>query len=101
MQDRAHIFQPFDALTGYKELIEKQEVIEVEKRYLSEEDYELLNKTILEIKIGMNVSVVYYDDGKYLKKEGRVSKLNLDTKIIQIVKTKINFKNLFEIQIEK
>ena len=49
----------------------------------------------------MNVSVVYYDDGKYLKKEGRVSKLNLDTKIIQIVKTKINFKNLFEIQIEK
>ncbi len=101
MQSRAHIFQSFDALSGYKELIEKQEAIEVPKRYLSSEDYEILDETIKEVKIGNNVKVVYYEDGKYIERIGRVSKLNYDTRIIQVVKTKIDFKNLFEITIVK
>ncbi len=101
MQSRAHIFQAFDALSGHRELLEKQEAIEVPKRYLSQEDYESLDSTIKEVEIGNNVRVVYYDNGKYIERVGRVAKLNFDTKIIQVVKTKIDFKNLFEIQIVK
>lgn len=101
MQNRAHIFQAFDALSGYRELLEKQETIEVPKRYLSQEDYEILDSTIKEVEIGSNVRVIYYDNGKYFEKIGRVSKLNYDTRIIQVVKTKIDFKKLYEIEIVK
>ena len=46
---RAEIFMAFDALNGYRELLEKQEEVVVEKRILDYEDYEILNRTINEI----------------------------------------------------
>lgn len=96
---RAQIFMAFDALNGYRELLEKQEKIIVEKRMLDEEDYAILNRIINEIEIGKNIMIVYYDHGKYYKKEGRVAKLNYDTKMIQVVKQKILFKNIIELKI--
>ena len=71
----------------------------VEKRILDNEDYEILNRTINEIEVGNNISVIYFDNGKYYKKEGRLSKLNYDTKMLQIVKQKILFKNIVELKI--
>lgn len=96
---RAEIFMAFDALNGYRELLEKQEEVVVEKRILDYEDYEILNRTINEIEIGNNISVIYFNNGKYYKKEGRLSKLNYDTKMLQIVKQKILFKNIVELKI--
>lgn len=96
---RAQIFMAFDALNGYKELLSKQENIEVKKRFLDEEDYEILNRTLMEIEIGKNIRIVYFKNGKYYEKQGRVAKLNYDTKIIQIVMEKISFKNIVELEI--
>ena len=89
----------FDALNGYREVLSKQEVIEVEKRILDEEDFEILDRTLKEIEIGNNIRVVYFKNGKYYEKMGRVSKLNYDTRMIQVVMEKISFKNIVELEI--
>ena len=43
--------------------------------------------------------VVYKDNREYIYREGIVSKINFDTRIIQIVKTKIDFRNIVEIRL--
>ena len=45
------------------------------------------------------VKVTYYDNNQYIQIEGKVSKINLDTKMIQIVKTKLDLKNVIDISI--
>ena len=46
----------------------------------------------------MIITVIYYDKGQYVQLEGRVSKINLDTKLLQIVKSKINLKLIVDIR---
>lgn len=101
MAQRAQIFNSFDALKGFKELLKEKEKVVVEKRYLSEDDYEVLNRLIFKIQVGMMVKIVYFDNGEYIQKEGRVAKINFDTKIIQVVKTKIRIPAIVEIYIEE
>lgn len=96
---RAQIFQSFDALKGFREILKEQERITVPKKELSEDDLEQLAYTIHQIKVGMIVQVIYFEKNQYVKIEGIVSKLNLDTKIIQIVKTKINLLDIVSIHI--
>ena len=43
---RAKIFSPFDALDGFREAIDKKRRLYVEKRELTEEEQENLNRTI-------------------------------------------------------
>ena len=96
---RAQIFNSFDALKGFKELLREKEKITVPERHLSEDDLELLNRQIYQIETGMVVGVVYKDNREYIYREGIVSKINFDTHIIQIVKTKIDFRNIVEIRL--
>lgn len=96
---RAQIFQSFDALKGFREILKEQERITVPKKELSEDDLEQLDYTIHLIKVGMIVQVIYFEKNQYVKIEGIVSKLNLDTKFIQIVKTKINLLDIVSIHI--
>ena len=97
---RAQMFQSFDALKGFRE-IKKQERVEVPRSSLMEDELEILDRKIHQVKKGMMVSVVYFDRGKYYQIEGIVSKLNLDTRIIQIVKTKLNLKDIVAINGEE
>lgn len=95
---RAHIFSAFDALKGFRELIKEQERVVVPKRTLSEDDYEILNRKIYAIENGMMLTITYYDKEDYVQKTGRVAKLSFDEAFLQIVKTKIPFKNITDIQ---
>lgn len=47
----------------------------------------------------MIIQIVYYDKNQYIQLEGIVSKINLDTKLIQIVKNKINILNIVNVEI--
>ena len=51
------------------------------------------------MKIGNNIRVVYFKNGKYYEKMGRVAKLNYDTRMIQVVMDNISFKNIVELEI--
>ena len=95
---RAQIFQSFDALKGFREILKEQERIVVPKKILSEDDLAELDYKVHQIKVGMIVKIVYYDKGQYVQLEGRVSKINLDTKVLQIVKSKINLKLIVDIR---
>lgn len=95
---RAQMFQSFDALEGFRDIIRAQEKIVVEKRELTEDDCDQLNQTIMQIEKGMMVKVVFYEDGQFVQVEGKVAKINLDTKILQIFKKKIKMNAIFELE---
>lgn len=94
---RAQIFQSFDALKGFREILKEQEVVIVPKKELSEYDCEELDRSVHQIQVGMMIQIIYFDHGHYIQLEGKVSKINLDTKIIQIVKTKLDLKKIVSI----
>ena len=98
-ENRAQIFQSFDSLKGFKEMIQECEVEIVSPRILSQDDYEILDERVHQIQKGMMVTIEYYDRIHYKRITGVVSKINLDTQILQIVKTKINLKQISYIQI--
>lgn len=97
---RAHIFSAFDALKGFREMLKEQERVIVPKRMLSEDDLEILNQKIHAVEKGMMVTLIYFENGDYVKKTGRVAKISFGENYIQIVKTKIPLKSIVDIQCE-
>lgn len=94
---RAQIFQSFDALKGFREILKEKERVIVPKKILSEDDLAELDYKIHQVKIGMIIRITYYDNGQYIQIEGIVSKLNLETKMIQIVKKKVDLQSIYSI----
>ena len=99
MGNRAHIFMPFDALKGFKEALKEKERIIVEKKDLTEDDYDLLNKTFKELKKGSMVKVVYYNIDSYIEYTGMVSFISSEERYIKVVKEKIPFDSIQSIRI--
>lgn len=97
---RAKLFIPYDALKGFREILAEKEKIIVEKRILSEDDLEELNRTIHKIKKGMILQIIYFDEQDYILLEGVVSKIDIEySKFIQIVKKKISLDAIVDIKI--
>lgn len=96
---RAQMFQSYDALKGFKEILREQERIVVPKKELSEDVLEQLDYKIHQIKVGQIIKIIYYDKSQYIQLEGIVSKINLDTKMLMIVKKKVNIMNIIEINL--
>ncbi len=97
--DRAAQFAPFAALKGYDEALRAMEVVEVPKSELSEEMLEYLDYKLTQITVGEMITVVYYEDGAYIKKSGMVSKIDKAAKYIRIVTTDISFEDIKDIEI--
>lgn len=100
-EDRAKQFMPFAALKGYEEALRAKERIVVDKKELSEERKEELDEVIHKIKKQDMVTAVYYEREEYLKLTGMVSKIDFDSRFIQIVNKKISFEDLFSIGINE
>ena len=83
-ENRAQIFQSFDSLKGFKEMIQECEVEIVSPRILSQDDYEILNKRVHEIQKGKLVTIEYYD---------RINYKRITVSIILIIYIKFN--NIF------
>ncbi|MCR4610360.1 MAG: YolD-like family protein [Lachnospiraceae bacterium] len=98
-EKRAKQFAPFAALKGFEEGIKWQEKVYVEKRELSEESLENLDNTFKRISKNDIITVVYYNKGEYLKVTGMVAKIELTSRIIQVVNTRINLDDIYEIEI--
>lgn len=96
--ERAQIFQSFDALKGFREILKSKEQIVVDKKLLSSDDLSELDYKIHQIKKGMMVKVVHYEKGQYIETEGIVSKINLETFFLQIVKKKISIRTIVKIE---
>ena len=69
-ENRAQIFQSFDSLKGFKEMIQECEVEIVSPRILSQDDYEILDERVHQIQKGMMVSIEYYDRISEVRRTG-------------------------------
>ena len=76
MSDRARQFLPFDALKGFKEAIKKRQKVKVDKIELSDEMAVELSYKLNQVKKGMIIKVIHYDNEEYIETFGIVSEFN-------------------------
>lgn len=96
--DRAKQFLPFDALKGFREALAQKEKIIVPRIELDEETLRRLAFRLNQVKKGQIIKVVYYHLGEYLALEGMVSTVDVENKFLKIVKTRVSFSDLRELQ---
>lgn len=96
---RAKIFSMYDALKGFKEALAAQEVIPEERRFLTEERIEELNRTLHDLRRGSTVTVVYYCtlERSYRQITGPVTKLDSYWKYLQLGEVCIDLDAIYEV----
>lgn len=107
MQNRAAQFSPFKSLSGYENSINEENKITIEKKILSPDEIEKINKNLEEIKENKNKNlykITYFKKdtnkkgGIYLKITDTISKIYpLEKYLITTSKIKINFEDIEEI----
>ena len=81
---RAKQFLPFDALKGLQEALREKEIEYEERKELSEETLHELDDILNRIEIGDIVTIKYYKARRYSEIKGRVTKIDVIKKKIQI-----------------
>ena len=100
-KDRAKIFSSFNPLSTLERALQQKEREKGEKLELDESMIDEILKKISEIKIADEVRVSYHDGFTYVKTSGLVSDVNFKDKTLMIVKTKIKFEDINEVEIVK
>ena len=107
IQNRAAQFSPFSALTGYEDAINETKRITEEKRILTHDMIEEINRSLIEVKENLNkynYKIKYFK--KDLKKKGgtyltivdKIIKLNpIEEYLLTKNKTKISLNDIEEI----
>lgn len=98
-EERAKQFMPFSALKGLDEALIEKEKIVVPKIELSEDSAVELDRKMHTLERGKMATVVYYHKDEYLKLTGVVAKIDEDSRILQIVNTKISFEDIYDIDL--
>lgn len=98
-EERAKQFMPFAALKGHVEALKRREKIVVERRELSEEYKEELDRKLRQVRKNDIVTVVYFCKDEYLQMTGMVSKIDETARVLKVVNTKIAFEDLYEIEV--
>lgn len=101
LSQRAKIFAPFSALTGYENVLRTYEKVVVKKAELMEDYSDVLDRCIRQIETGTMIRVVYYCNDSYIKKEGLVSNLDFSRRMITVVDTEISFDDIKELHLER
>lgn len=95
---RAKQFMPFDALSGFYDLIDNENIEIKQKLILSDDSLERLNKKFQELKKGDNVLVKYYYDIDYIETTGIIKKIDTIYKNIYILNSVINIDDIIDIK---
>ncbi len=98
MSDRAKQFMPFAALKGYYDFIYEREKVSVPKKELSEDECSSLSAKLSAIEKGQVLKVIYYRDGEYVKQCGYVSRVDFTFRKVTIVKTEIDFDDIYDFE---
>lgn len=106
LSERAKIFAPFSALKGLTEALTAKEKIHVPKVVLTEAAEEDLNQKLRSLSVHDTVTVIYYHldhqkKGEYLQMTGIVSKIDLISRILTIVDTKISMDDIRDMDIHE
>ena len=95
--NRAKLFNPFDALKGLQEALRLQEKMFEDKMQISYYLEESLNSKISSLKEKDNVIVKHYHDLEYIETSGIIKKIDLIEKYIYLLNTKISFDDIIDI----
>ena len=95
-EERARQFLPFNALTGYYEMILKKQRVTEPKKELSSDEIDALSKKLQELHRCDRATVTYYDTDAYVSQTGSVTDIDFHT--LTLVKTKISFEDIFRIE---
>lgn len=96
---RAKQFMPFAALHGYYDLVKRKEEKPSEREDMTEERAEKLSEAAEKIKKGDFVKVRYYAVDRYRISEGAVTEIDKTMRYIKIIKTRIPFEDIADIEI--
>ena len=96
-EERAKQFMPFAALKGYPDALRKKEKIIVDKRELSEEYAQVLNRKMHQIRKRDIITVIYFCKNEYLKVTGMVARIDDTARILQVVNTRISFDDIYDV----
>ena len=96
---RAKQFAPFQALKGLNEAIAAKEKRPEPRKELTEYMKEQINNTLLELRKGQQVTVVYYGamEQETLQITGTVMKVDAYWQTLQVNKVAIDFSEIYEI----
>ncbi len=97
--NRAAQFMPFAALTGYYELVRKQEITVEPKRELTEEKTLVLSKKLEGLKRGDLVRVTYYDTYGYCSRTGILDEALPAFKLLKLRDIAIDFDDIQDIEL--
>lgn len=90
-------FSAFAALTGYEDLIEEHNQIYEQRRELSEEELQILSDKISRVNKGSDITVVFFNNGKYETLSGTVTRIDFIYRIISINSKKVFLDDIFSI----
>ncbi len=97
---RAKQFLPFDALKGLQEALREKEIEYEEKKELSEESLDDLQKEFNKIEKGKKVKIRYYINNQYKNSIGIVTNIDYIRKRITInINENINLCDILKIDI--
>ncbi len=97
-ENRAKQFAPFKTLKGLEDEISWQETVYVDKRELTEEALAELDDKFKRVNKNDIITVIYYNKGQYLRVTGMVAKIDITSRIIQIINTKIKLDDIYDIE---
>ncbi|WP_328587812.1 YolD-like family protein [Konateibacter massiliensis] len=96
-ENRAKQFMPFDALKGFREALAEKERILVPKRELSEEQKEELDRKLRKVQKLDIVTVEFFQNKEYVQITGMVSRIEEQSKVLEIANTKIAFDDISDL----
>ena len=99
--ERAKQFLPFDALKGFYRMIKKTEFIDEGKKELIDDGVKMLEEKLNQLKKGMMVKIIFFDNNHYELKEGLISRLDKTFNTITIVKDTIAISDIYDIYFEE
>ena len=98
-KDRAKIFSSFNPLSTLERVLRQKERERREKLELDESMVDEILKNINKLRPADEVYVSYYDGYTYASARGLISDVNFKYKTLMVVKTRIKFEDINEIEI--
>ncbi len=93
-------FSAFASLTGFEDLIEEHNQIYEDRREPSEEELQLLSEKISRVRKGSELSLTFYNNGRYETLSGTVTRTDFIYRIITVNKRKIILDDIISVEIE-
>ena len=109
-QDRAKIFAPFAALSGYGEAVHARDKVLVPPVVQTEHTQEQIDRVLQMLRKGERVTVIYFVPwkqtpeetlGEYVTVTDAFAKLDVYNAVLQLHHTAIPFEAIFEIRCER